>query len=52
VRIATGLAKDHARLVSLRGSMRDTLRASPLLDAHAYATRLCTSLEDLYSSFA
>jgi protein O-GlcNAc transferase len=50
VRIATGLAKDCARLVSLRGSMRDTLRTSPLLDAHAYATRLCTSLADLYSS--
>lgn len=50
VRIATGLAKDRARLILLRGSMRDTLRASPLLDAHAYATRLCTSLADLYSS--
>jgi predicted O-linked N-acetylglucosamine transferase (SPINDLY family) len=50
VRIATELAMDRARLVSLRDSMRDTLRASPLLDARAYATRLCTSLAHLYSS--
>ena len=48
-RIATGLAQDRARLSSLRASMRETMRASPLLDARAYATRFFSGIADLYS---
>jgi predicted O-linked N-acetylglucosamine transferase (SPINDLY family) len=51
VQIATDLAKDRTRLALLRASMRDRLRASPLLDAHAYATRFYTAIADLYSTF-
>jgi predicted O-linked N-acetylglucosamine transferase (SPINDLY family) len=50
VRIATGLAVDRARLDTLRASIRDSLRASPLLDARAYARRFYAALADLYSS--
>jgi protein O-GlcNAc transferase len=50
VRIATGLAVDRARLATLRTSIRDSLRTSPLLDARAYATRFYAALADLYSS--
>ena len=50
VRIATGLAVDRARLATLRTSIRDSLRASPLLDARAYARRFYAALADLYSS--
>ena len=50
VEIATDLARDRARLASLRASMRDTLRASPLLDAHGYATRFYATIADLYSA--
>lgn len=39
-----------ARLASLRTSMRDTLRASPLLDARGYATRFYAMIADLYSA--
>ena len=42
--IAASLARDRARLQGLRAAMRDTLRASPLLDAAAF-TR---DLEALY----
>jgi predicted O-linked N-acetylglucosamine transferase (SPINDLY family) len=50
VQIATDLARDRVGLASLRGSMRDTLRASPLLDAHAYAKRFYAAIADLYSA--
>jgi protein O-GlcNAc transferase len=49
VAIATRLAHDRASLSALRGSMRDTLRASPLTDGAAYARRLFGALADLYS---
>jgi predicted O-linked N-acetylglucosamine transferase (SPINDLY family) len=47
VRLATGLAADRPALAALRTSMRDTLRASPLLDAPAYARRLFGRLAEL-----
>jgi len=48
-RIAADLAGDRASLATWRHSLRDRLRASPLLDAAAYATRLHAALRDLYS---
>ena len=39
VRIASALVADMPRLASIRTSLRDGLRASPLLDAKAYAQR-------------
>jgi predicted O-linked N-acetylglucosamine transferase (SPINDLY family) len=49
VAIATRLTQDRASLSALRGSMRDTLLASPLTDGAAYARRLFGALADLYS---
>ena len=46
-RIAAALAEDRSRLALLRGSMRDRLRASPLLDGAAHARRLFEALETL-----
>lgn len=40
VRIAATLARDRARLESLRATMRDRLRASPLLNAPRFARNL------------
>jgi predicted O-linked N-acetylglucosamine transferase (SPINDLY family) len=39
VALAAKLAQDRARLTTLRSGLRDTLRASPLCDAPAYAAR-------------
>ena len=44
VRIATRLAMDRAALSQWRDSLRDRLRASPLLDAKAYAQQLHAAL--------
>ena len=48
-RIAAALAADRERLAASRANLRDRLRASPLLDAAGYATRLHAALRDLYS---
>lgn len=40
VRIAADLARDRARLVELRSTLRDRMRASPLCDEQAYVARL------------
>ncbi|MBK7403756.1 MAG: tetratricopeptide repeat protein [Phycisphaerales bacterium] len=40
VRLASTLAADRERLVSLRGSLRDRMRRSPLMDREAYRSRL------------
>lgn len=40
VRVASGLAHDRDRLCDLRSSMRDRLRASPLLDHAGFARKL------------
>jgi predicted O-linked N-acetylglucosamine transferase (SPINDLY family) len=44
VRIAVQLATDRAALSQWRASLRDRLRASPLLDAKAYAQQLHAAL--------
>ena len=44
VRIAAQLATDRAALSQWRASLRDRLRASPLLDAKAYAQQLHAAL--------
>jgi predicted O-linked N-acetylglucosamine transferase (SPINDLY family) len=44
VRIAASLAGDLPRLASIRTSLRDDLRDSPLLDAKAYAQRFHSAI--------
>jgi len=51
VRIATGLLGDMDRLASLRSSLRDELRASPLLDAKAYSGRFHAALRGCWRSW-
>ena len=46
VRIATALATDRAALQAWRGSLRERLAASPLLDARGYAQRLHAALRE------
>lgn len=48
VRLAAELAQDRARLAELRGSLRATLAASPLLDGPAYATRFFGALREVW----
>ena len=48
-RLATELARDRAGLAHWRAGLRERLRASPLMDAAAYAGRLHAALRDLYS---
>jgi predicted O-linked N-acetylglucosamine transferase (SPINDLY family) len=49
-RIAAKLAADRESLARIRASLRGAMRASPLLDAPAYAQRLFAALAHLYSS--
>lgn len=46
VEVARSLAADRAGLATLRSTLRDQLRASPLCDAKAYATRFEAALRD------
>lgn len=48
VRIAVELANDHARLAHLRATLRDRMRASPLLDVAGFTRQLEDTLIDLY----
>ena len=48
VRLASDLARDTARLASLRSGLRAELLRSPLLDATAYASRLHAALRNLF----
>jgi len=50
VQIAVALAADTARLTSLRHSLRDTLAASPLCDAPAFAARMGDALRGMWRS--
>ena len=51
VEIAASLAADRARLALLRAGLRDALRASPLLDAPAYAARFQAALRDCWRAW-
>ena len=48
VRIASALVGDLPRLSSIRASLRDGLRASPLLDAKAYAHRFHAAIRECW----
>jgi predicted O-linked N-acetylglucosamine transferase (SPINDLY family) len=48
VRIAASLAGDLPRLASIRASLRGELRASPLLDARAYAHRFHAAIRECW----
>ncbi len=51
VRIAASLAGDRARLASIRTSLRDELRASPLLDSQAYAQRFHAAIRECWRTW-
>ena len=51
VSIATGLARDTARLAALRAGLRARMRASPLADAPAFTRRLEALYRDAWRSF-
>lgn len=48
VRIAAELANDQARLAHLRATLRDRMRASPLMDVEGFTRQLEDTLTDLY----
>lgn len=48
VRIAAELANDRARLAHLRATLRDRMRASPLMDVAGFTRQLEDTLIDLY----
>ncbi len=48
VRIAVELANDRARLTQLRATLRDRMRASPLMDVTGFTRQLEDTLIDLY----
>lgn len=48
VRIAVELANDRGRLAQLRATLRDRMRASPLLDVAGFTRQLEDTLIDLY----
>lgn len=48
VRIAAELANDRARLTQLRATLRDRMRASPLMDVTGFTRQLEDTLIDLY----
>jgi predicted O-linked N-acetylglucosamine transferase (SPINDLY family) len=50
VDLAVGLARDRAQLAHARQSLRDELRASPLLDAEAYGARFRAALRHAWQS--
>ena len=51
VRIAAALAGDLPRLASIRASLRDELRASPLLDSAAYAQRFHAAIRECWRTW-
>ena len=51
VRIAAALAGDLPRLASIRASLRDELRASPLLDSTAYAQRFHAAIRGCWRTW-
>ena len=50
VRIAVELANDRERLADLRGTMRDRMQASSLMDVEGFTRQLEDTLIDLYCS--
>ena len=48
VRIAVEPANDRARLAHLRATLRDRMRASPLMDVAGFTRQLEHTLIDLY----
>ena len=52
VRIAVELAGQHERLGALRASLRDRMRASPLMDVAGFTRQLEDTLIDLYCRIA
>ncbi len=49
-RIAVGLAQDRSRVAAYRSSLRDTLAASPLCDAKAYAERVYREIRSIWAA--
>jgi len=47
-KLATGLARDKAKLASMRTSLRSQLAASPLCDAAAYAAKLEAAYREMW----
>ncbi|MFN0134451.1 MAG: tetratricopeptide repeat protein [Phycisphaerales bacterium] len=48
VRIAAGVARDEARRVALRASLRGRLLASPLCDGPGYAARFSAAIREMW----
>jgi predicted O-linked N-acetylglucosamine transferase (SPINDLY family) len=51
VALAAALAGDAARLATTRAGLRQTLLASPLGDANAFATRFAGAMRELWREF-
>jgi len=48
VRIAVGLAQDPARLSELRSTLRDRMRASPLMDAPRFTRNIEAAYREMW----
>ena len=51
VRIATSLAGDLPRLAAIRSTLREDLRASPVLDSRSYAQRFHAAVRECWRTW-